>query len=206
VRAIGRELHLPSPDRLRSIWNRTVPLPGTLGETYLKHRRCALPPPDSDVRFLPSSERYPPSLCSLVTDAITAQPLTLHFTYLRADGLGKAGTEHDKRLLAGHPKAGGAIRIWPDEAVTHGLGIAEGIESALAAAHGYTPVWATVDAGNMAVFPVLAGIETLVIFADNDEPGLRAARACGQRWAQARREARLVVPDHGDMADVVAAA
>jgi hypothetical protein len=206
VRAIGRELRPPSPDKLRAIWNRTVPLPGTIGETYLKHRRCALPPIDSDVRFLPSSDRYPPSLCSLVTDAITAQPMTLHFTYLRSDGLGKAGTDRDKRLLADHPKAGGVIRIWPDEAVTHALGIAEGIESALAAAHAFTPVWAMVDAGNMTRFPVLAGIAALTIFADNDEPGLRAARACGQRWADAGHEVGLVVPEHGDMCDAVAAA
>jgi hypothetical protein len=206
VRAIGRELRAPPPDLLRAIWSRAVPLRGTLGETYLKHRHCTLPQPDSDVRFLAGSDRYPPSLCSLVTDAVTAQPMTLHFTRLRADGRGKAGTGRDKVLLKDHPKAGGVIRIFPDEAVTHGLGIAEGIESALAAAHGFTPVWAMVDAGNMATFPVLSGIEALVIFADNDPVGLSAARACGARWARARREARLVVPNHGDMADVVAAA
>jgi hypothetical protein len=191
---------------LDSIWSRTVPLRGTIGENYLRHRRCALPPADSDVRYLASTDRYPPSLCSLVSDAVTGKPMTLHFTRLRADGLGKAGTERDKLLLAGHPKAGGGIRIWPDDVVTHGLGIAEGIETALAAAHAYTPVWAMVDAGNLGKFPVLSGIEALTIFADNDPPGITAARACGARWAEAGREVRLVVPARGDMADVVAAA
>src|SRR5262249_28148280 len=111
-------------DRLRSIWSRTVPLCGSLGETYLTHRRCTLPPLDSDVRFLPGTDRHPPSLCSLVSDAPTGKPMTLHFTRLRADGLGKAGTERDKLLLAGHPKVGGVVRIFPDDAVGLGLGVA----------------------------------------------------------------------------------
>lgn len=190
---------------LDSIWARTKPLAGTLGESYLKHRCCVIPPADSDVRYLPATEWHPPSLCARVTHAVTGTPITLHFTRLAADGRGKAGTERDKMLLKDHPKAGGAIRIWPDEAVTHGLGIAEGIETALSAAHAFTPVWAMVDAGNMAAFPLLAGIASLTIFADNDPSGLKAARACGKRWAVADCEARLVVPEHGDMNDVVAA-
>ncbi len=211
----GKSLPVPvalshaKPD-LATIWARTQPLRGTIGETYLKHRRCALPPSDSDLRFLPeriNADRgyLSPSLCALVTDAVTAEPMTLHFTRLRDDGLGKAGTDRDKLLLRGHPKAGGVIRLWPDSDVRYGLGVAEGVETALSAAHAYTPVWATVDAGNMAKLPVLDCIETLLIFADNDAAGLAAARACGSRWAAAGREARLVVPDHGDVNDAVAA-
>lgn len=193
------------PERLRSIWRRTLPLRGSLGEAYLRHRRCALPPADSDLRFLPGSDRYPPSLCALVTDFATNKPMTLHFTRLRSDGKGKAGTERDKLLMKGYPKRGGVIRLWPDEAVETGLALAEGIETALCAAHGFTPIWATVDAGNMATLAVLPGIEALTIFADNDPAGLKAARECGQRWADAGREVRVVIPDFGDVADAVAA-
>jgi hypothetical protein len=192
---------------LAAIWARTQPLPGTLGETYLHYRRGVIPPADSDVRYLPPTGDYPPSLCSLVTDAATAKPMTLHFTRLRADGLGKAGTDRDKLLLKGHRKAGGVIRIWPDEAVTHGLGIAEGIESALCAAHLFTPVWATVDAGNMRTMPVLDGIESLVVIADHDLAGLDAARAVARRWRDAGREVRVLCSPTTahDVADEVAA-
>jgi hypothetical protein len=200
-----REQDVRRPPDLGAIWKRTVPLRGTLGEVYLTHRHCALPPADSAVRYLPSTDRYPPSLCALVTDATSNNPLTLHFTRLRVDGLGKAGGDRDKLLLRGHPKRGGVIRLWPDDAVTHGLAIAEGIETALSVAHAFTPVWAAVDAGNLAAFPVLAGIECLTIFADRDEAGLTAARACGQRWADAGREVELRIPEHGDFNDVVAA-
>ena len=204
------ERSLPSsshvdPAKLVAIWARTQPMRGTLGETYLVHRHCAMPPVDSDVRYLPGTDRHPPSLCSLVTDAVTGEAISLHFTRLRADGVGKAGTDRDKLLLKGHRKAGGVIRVWPNETVTLALGIAEGIETALSAAHAFTPVWATVDAGNMAKLPVLNGIETLVIFADNDSAGLSAARTCGNRWAAAGRVVRLVVPEHGDFNDAVAA-
>lgn len=192
-------------DKLAAIWARTQPLRGSLGETYLRYRHCALPPADSDLRFLAASDRHPPSLCARVTEALTGAPISLHFTRLQADGVGKAGTERDKLLLKGHRKAGGVIRLWPNDAVTVALGIAEGIETALAAAHAYSPVWAMVDAGNMAAFAPLSGVETLVIFADNDAAGLSAARTCGNRWAAAGREARLVIPERGDIADVVAA-
>lgn len=194
-------------DTAERIWRRTQGLRGTLGETYLQHRGCALPPRDSHLRFLPSDGPHPPSLCAAITDATTGRPLSLHFTRLAADGRGKAGTERDKLLLRGHRKAGGVIRLWPDEAVTGGLAIAEGVETALAAAHAFTPVWAAIDAGNLAAFPVLPGIEALTILADHDEAGLRAAAACSQRWADAGREARIATPDEdgADMADLVAA-
>ena len=191
-------------DRAEAIWRRTKPLRGTVGQIYLEHRGCVLPPQDSDLRFLPASDKYPPSLCARVTDAVTNAPLSLHFTRLTSDGRGKAGTDCDKMLLAGHRKRGGVIRLWPDECVTHGLALAEGIESALAAAHLFTPVWAAVDAGNMAQLPVLPGIESLTIYADHDEAGIKAARECARRWADAGREARIRTPRAAgaDAADV----
>ena len=168
-------------DRAEAIWRRTVSLRGTVGEVYLRHRGCVMPPPDSDLRYLEPTDRYPPSLCARVTDAQTNKPLTLHFTRLAVDGHGKAGTEQDKLLLSGHRKRGGAVRLWPDEAVTHGLALAEGVESALAAAHLFTPVWAAIDASNLSQFPVLAGIESLTIYADHDPAGIKAAKACASR-------------------------
>jgi hypothetical protein len=194
-------------ERAESIWRRTKPLRGSLGEVYLRHRGCVLPPQDSDLRFLPASDKYRPTLCAKITDAVTNAPLSLHFTRLAVDGRGKAGAEQDKLLLAGHRKRGGVIRLWSDECVTYGLAVAEGVESALAAAHLHTPVWAAIDASNLAQFPVLPGVDALTIFADHDETGLRAARACARRWADAGREASLVIPTRSgaDVADLVTA-
>jgi Toprim domain len=76
------------------------------------------------------------------------------------------------------PKAGTAIKLWPDENVTAGLAIAEGLKTALSAAarieHRGTllrPAWAAVDAGNLAEFSVLPGAESLTVLVDNDEHG-----------------------------------
>ena len=196
-------------ERAESIWRRTLPLHRTVGQTYLEHRGCVLPPQDSDLRFLPGSDKYPPSLCARVTNAETNAPLSLHFTRLASDGCGKAGTEQDKLLLGGHKKKGGVIRLWPDDAVTYGLALAEGIESALAAARLFQPAWATIDASNLAQFPVLPGVDALTIFADHDNIGIIAAKACARRWHAAGREVRIRAPrvfgtDAADVAREVA--
>ena len=181
-------------ERAEAIWRRTLPLRGTVGESYLLHRGCALPPPDSDLRFLEPTDRHPPTLCARVTNVITNAPQSLHFTRLASDGRGKAGTERDRLLLHGHRKKGGVIRLWPDEAVTAGIALAEGAESALAAAHLFQPVWSCIDCGNLGQFPLLEGIEALTVYADNDDAGLKAARACARRWRDAGRAVRVRYP------------
>jgi hypothetical protein len=133
---------------------------------------------------------------ALVTDILTHAPISLHRTWVRADG-SKADVDTPRLLLGGHRKAGGVIRLWPDEAVTTGLAVAEGIETALSVAHVFRPVWAVIDAGNLARFPILDGIEALTIAVDDDPAGIRAAGECAERWAQADREATLVEVPHG---------
>jgi hypothetical protein len=56
----------------------------------------------------------------------------------------------------------------------------------------YVPIWSTIDASNMAAFPVLEGIESILIAADNDAAGLRAAEQCAERWHSAGREVRIL--------------
>ena len=63
------------------------------------------------------------------------------------------------------------------------------------------PVWCCGGAGNLAGFPVLGGIEALTIAADADEPGQKAAEGVAQRWQEAGREAVIIAPPTGDLAD-----
>lgn len=67
------------------------------------------------------------------------------------------------------------------------------------------PTWAAIDAGNLKEFPVLDGIETLWICADNDRAGLEATEQLAQRWRAARREVRILAPKKpgADFNDVV---
>ena len=51
----------------------------------------------------------------------------------------------------------GVIRLTPNEEVTHGLGISEGIEDGLSVLlSGWSPVWAAASAGGIKTFPVLS--------------------------------------------------
>jgi putative DNA primase/helicase len=166
---------------------------------YLEARNCVIPPADGDLRWHPNL-RHPsgyigPTLVGLITDAVTNVPLSLHQTWIRPDGT-KAQLDAQRLLLKGHRKTGGVIRLWPDEAVTGGLAIAEGVETALSAAHAFTPVWSCIDCGNLAKFPVLAGVECLSIVADNDAAGMSAARRCGERWAMSGAKAWIIKPAH----------
>lgn len=185
-----------------AIWAACVPLAGTIGEQYLLHRRCVVPP--GDLRFHPNLEHKPsgtsgPALVALITDAITGVPMSLHRTWITATG--KADLDPPRMLLGGHAKQGGVIRLWPDEYVTHGLAIAEGIETALSLAHAYQPVWACIDAGNLAAMPVLAGVEVLVIGADKDPAGLDAAKTCAARWVAAGAKVRITQQAANDLND-----
>ena len=96
-----------------------------------------------------------------------------------------------------------AEKLWPDEYVTHGLAIAEGIETALSLAHGFEPVWAAIDANHLAKFPVIRSVEALLIARDNDPAGIKAAKQCAVRWVAAGREVRITNQDKNDINDMV---
>ena len=188
----------------RSLWASCVPLAGTVGEQYLVHRRAVVPP--GDLRFHPNLAHKPsgksgPALVALVTNAITGKPMSLHRTWVTPTG--KADLDPPRLLLGNHHKQGGVIRLWPDEFVTHGLAIAEGIETALSLAHAYQPAWACIDAGNMAVMPVLAGVECLLIAQDREPAGEKAAATCAARWAAAGVDVRVTDQCQNDVNDVL---
>lgn len=202
----------PDDERKRAqaahIWlHETVPLAGTPAELYLRGRGCALPPADGDLRFHPNLRLYGfsgPAMVARISQEPRDFGIGIHVTWLRRDG--ERWMRAERRPLG--RQGGGLIRLWPDEGVTIGLAIAEGVETALAVARVFTPVWSCINAGNLASFPVLPGIEALTIFADRDESGTgqRAAVACAERWRGAGRQVRVLaaVRTGADMADIAA--
>lgn len=185
-------------ERAARLWERTAPVErgDVAGSYFAEARGVRLPPPGSDVRWAPEVPHWPsktrwPALVSKVTDADTGRSLSLHLTFLAHDGGGKAPIERPKLLWPRLPTKGGCIRFDPDDAVTDGLMLAEGVESAAAMP---APAWAAISAGGIASFPVLGGIEGLTIADDGDANGAgrRAAEACAERWSAAGREVRIV--------------
>jgi len=198
--------HATLSDFGKRLWSECRQISGA-ALSYLTERKCIIPPHDGDMRWHPSL-KHPcgyvgPALIARITDALTGEPISLHRTWVRADGL-KADIDAPRLLLGGHRKAGGVIRLWPDEAVTDSLGIAEGIETALSLAHFHSPAWSCIDAGNLAALPLLPGIDTLAIAADNDPAGRAAAHECGTRWADDYRTVHIMTPKtKNDLNDVV---
>jgi len=177
------------------IWKQGQDIQGTPVAHYLKSRglECYSGMP---IKFHPTCPRgrdgYPAQL-ALMTDAISGKEYGIHRTFLKPDGDGKADFSPNKMMLGRSKDA--VIRLIPDDEVTTGLGIVEGIENGLAILGiGWRPVWVALSSGGISSFPILQGIEALTIFADNDKAGLNAANDCARRWTQAGKEVTIRTP------------
>ncbi|WP_419900876.1 DUF7146 domain-containing protein [Roseomonas sp. USHLN139] len=212
----------PSATRKRAwamqLWDEARPIGGTPAEAYLAARGVldawrAFPMPEwgEQLRFHPRTAHPAvpdrlPALLALVRRATDGEPLAVHRTYLRPDGGGKAAVEPQKATLAA--VAGGVVMLH-QPATDAALGIAEGIETALAASClMQRPAWAAVAAGNMAQLelPPPPAARAVLVAADNDAPGQTAAWTAAQRWRAEGRKVRVATPDNqgDDFADILA--
>jgi hypothetical protein len=195
-RAIGSGQQNRTSYALR-LWAEADDARGTLAEHYLNARGLALPYDAFEVlRFHPRLRRGDEQcagMLALFRDLFTDEPCGIHRTFLAADG-----SRLDKRMLG--RVRGTAIKLCSDDGVTTGLGVAEGIETALSImSTGWRPVWALGSAGAIRRLPVLSGVDALTIFADHDETGVgeAAAGACAATWSNAGREVTIAVPNVG---------
>jgi putative DNA primase/helicase len=193
--------------RAAALWQNATPIAATIAAKYLATRRILHLAADIDgkvLRFHPlcpyDGSRHP-CLLALMRDVGTNEPRAIQRTALT-----QTGEKIGRRTLG--PKTGAAIKFSPDEHVTIGLAVGEGIETMLSAMQlGFSPAWALGDAGNVRAFPVLSGVECLTIIVDNDESGTgqRAALDCSSRWTGAGHEVIRVIPDRrgDDMNNIV---
>ncbi|MGE7136197.1 DUF7146 domain-containing protein [Luteibacter sp. NPDC031894] len=127
------------------------------------------------------------------------KPETYHRTFL--DGARKAAVPSPRKVLTPvRTINGGAVRLY--RAGPH-LGVAEGIETAIAA-HMISglPVWSVLNANGLETFVPPTGTERVTIFADNDSSyvGQAAAYECARRLAAPpfRLQCDVRIPDHPD--------
>lgn len=150
-----------------------------------------------------------PAMIALMRDVRSDEPMAIHRTALKPDGSGKSqvpGLGNPRKMLG--DAGGAAVKLDDDAEVTHGLAIGEGIETRLAARQlGIRPAWAMASSGNLARFPVLAGIECLTLLAEHDKASDKAVTACAERWHAAGREVVIVKPTIGnDVNDAIRSA
>lgn len=197
--------------RLRRVWDESEPLRrGDEAMRYIAGRGLSVAFRLPNIRLHPGLPYY--DECGNLVDtfpvmlARVAGPdgnsLTLHRTFLM-DGR-KAPVDSVKKLMPGKPIAGGAVRLGP---AAHYIGIAEGIETALAASEMFCiPVWSCISANGIETFEPPPGIEGVVIFADNDKSftGQRAAYVTAFRIKQKGIAVEVRIPEQvGDWLDVL---
>jgi putative DNA primase/helicase len=185
------------------IWNECTEIVGTVVERYLRSRGITLMPEPYVVRYHQScpfrladgTAFRVKAMVALFRDIHTDIPRSIHRTALADDGskLDLPAFGSPKKMLG--PTRGAAIKLDRDSDVLEGLGICEGIETALHVRPAFRPLWALGSATSMSAFPVLSGIDALTIFSDDDPAGIGAANNCRLRWLKASREVRVLQPE-----------
>ena len=166
-----------------SLWKASAPLPDTLGSRYFTERRGLHIGVLGDLSHALRWHEGIGAVVALMTNAVTNEPTGIHRTFLNPDG-----TKRERKMLGKQ----GVIRLSPDDEVTAGLGLTEGVEDGLAVLlSGWAPVWCATSSGAIERFPTLGGVEALTVFADDDPPGMKSAHACVSRWNDAGCEARI---------------
>ena len=185
-------------ERARAIWDGGEPIEADCpAALYLARRRIEHVANSSALRWRadcphPSGGRRLALLAAVTGPA--GEFAGVQRVFLKLDG-SKADCEPVKASLG--VIAGGAVRL---QTASDTLVIGEGIESAAAAgAILGLPAWAAVSAGNLAKSMMLpAEIRSVVIAADHDAAGLRAAETAWRRWRAEGRSVRIVKPNQED--------
>jgi putative DNA primase/helicase len=139
------------------------------------HKRCLSPAPQT--RYVASQAYWQdgaiasqlPCMAHLVVDK-DGLPATWHLTYLTNRG-DKADVPCPRKIMTpSRDWKGGAVRLWDLDSSDKIMGIAEGIETALAGHQLWAglKVWSALNANNLAAWEPPQGLEQVVIFADND--------------------------------------
>lgn len=216
--------HIPYTDAHARFWDSCLPITADcpIGR-YLAKRDCPIPLAAADLRWKPDF-RYNnpridwrgPCMIGRITNVLTGEPQSFHFTWVQPDGGGKAPIEKPRLLAYGMTKGGGCIRLFDDADLGEWLMVGEGIETCLAAqgACSMRPAWSLIDAGNLAAMPVVPGIRKLVILSDHDKvnpntgkrAGLAAADALFDRWIRVPSVSRVLIvypPEGQDINDML---
>ena len=190
---------------LRQLWNDSIDLTGTDPVSkYLRSRGLMMAV--NDVRFCSGcyeaeTKSKMPAMVAVIRNP-SGKPVSIHRTYL--DGPCKARIKSPKKMMPRiEPLAGCAIRLF---GVSDTVGIAEGIETAIAANQlTGVPTWAAVSSTIMEAFVPPDGVRHVVVFGDHDAnyTGQAAAFKLAKKLYLKDYLVEVEIPEYGDWADQV---
>lgn len=187
-------------EALRTVWTASREVkPGDPVWRYLTGRLGVESIPAA-IRFHPGVRHseggtYPAMLAKMVYP--DGSGASIHRTYLTADGH-KAPVETVKKFMSGKPLNRAAVRL---SAIQEYIGIAEGIETALAASVRFqTPVWAATNAVLLESWVPPVGVKQVLIAGDNDSSytGQSAAFNLARRLIRDGYAVEIVIPEEVD--------
>lgn len=186
-------------DMLNRLWTGATPLQADdMAMRYLAGRGVMPTTAHPCLRFaaqcpIPYGGGVGPAMIALVTSP-DGEAANIHRTFLGPNG--KAEMDNPRALMPGAFPDGSAVRLGAAGDI---LGIAEGIETALAASLRFgMPVWAALNAGNLAKWAPPPAVAEVVIFGDCDESytGQAAAYTLANRLkTRLRISARVMIPE-----------
>ena len=186
----------------RRLWESTRPVAGTVAAAYLDARGVGHVAGAPALRFHPSITHpsVPGRFPALVAGVQGADGrfVGIQRTYL--DGACKAELDPVRASLGS--LAGGAVRIL--EPAGDALLLGEGIESTAAAVRvlGWPGgAWATLGTSGLRAVVLPESVRRVVLAADRDAGGLRAAAALAERLESEGRTVTIEAPPCGDFAD-----
>ena len=182
----------PNPKAL-GLWRAARPLECTLGEQYLRRHRGLRGPFPPSLRFL----QWAGGVALPAIVAAVSRPdrkiIAVQCSYLQPSDGAKARVP-EPRMTTGRLGTG-AVRLASAGEV---LGIAEGLETALAAMElSGVPCWASLGAQRLDKITVPSVVREIVIFADADETGRPCAARASSRYAREGKRVELRFPPDG---------
>ena len=188
-------------DCARRLWDSTRPIAGTMGAAYLDARGVGHVAGAPALRFHPSithpnAPGHFPAFIAGVQD-VDGRFMGIQRTYL--DGARKADVDPVRASLGS--LASGGVRL--GETVAGRVLVGEGIESTAAAMRVLDAQVALATLGTSGLRAVVlpASVRRVVIAADRDAGGLRAAVALAERLESEGRRVTIEAPPFGDFAD-----
>jgi hypothetical protein len=171
-----------------------------LAEAYLNGRGIRLAAWPAALRFHPAADhpKLKQKFPALIAQVNGAPEASFQFTYLSADGKGKAAIDkEDQRRTLGSNK-GGAVFLSDDIQPGVTLAVGEGVESVASAMHASgLPGVAVLGIGGLANFEFPSDVVEIVVLGENDDASRKAIDKTAPLLVEKGIRVRVAQPPQG---------